>query len=152
MFTTSTPSGLKLLQLSREKTNHLRNAVPDLAIGKAPLTDANAIRIKKITSISLVATAKAIIEGSAYTKTSVCRALGISRGAIHKLFRINNIAFYRKAGADNYLPTIRQVIEKRPTYGSRNSARQSHSPRRSMSRDKSKTCVWPQEEEWPNFA
>ncbi|RYZ82437.1 MAG: hypothetical protein EOP04_22035, partial [Proteobacteria bacterium] len=66
---------------------------------------------------SLAATAKEIINGSSYTKTSVCRALGISRAAIYKSTRKINMAFYRKADDEIYLPVIRQVIEKRPTYG-----------------------------------
>lgn len=65
----------------------------------------------------MVATAKEIIGTASYSKTAVCRAFGISRASIYKEPKVINMAFYRKADDDIYLPVIRQVIEKRPTYG-----------------------------------
>ncbi len=88
-----------------------------MAIDKAILKEAIEIFKKAKPSSSLVAVAKEINESKAFTKKAVCRALEISRASIYKTPKVIDMAFYRKADDNIYLPIIRQVIDKRPTYG-----------------------------------
>ncbi|RZJ77012.1 MAG: hypothetical protein EOO45_00155 [Flavobacterium sp.] len=65
----------------------------------------------------MVAVAKEVIQLNRFPKKSICSALGISRASVYKSEKVTSMAFYRKADDDLYLPLIRKVIEKRPSYG-----------------------------------
>ncbi len=65
----------------------------------------------------MVAVAKEVIDSNAFIKKAVCKALEISRASIYKIPKVINMAFYKKADDEVYLPMIKYVIDRRPTYG-----------------------------------
>ena len=65
----------------------------------------------------MVPIAQEIIATSKFTKKAVAKALGISRASIYKKAKVLPMSFYKKKEDEIYLPIIRTVVDKRPTYG-----------------------------------
>lgn len=65
----------------------------------------------------MVQVAKEIVSATAYPKSTIARALGISRASIYKKPKVLQMSFYKKKDDEIYLPLIRLVLERRPSYG-----------------------------------